>query len=174
MYAASILACPCFHFGSCLRAMTAPKKGTPRYKRKLDYNRVNNDKKRKFEQQERLKFKARFLIRAARLAASAEAKKERDEQVRLNNQYMRKVRDLQKEVDELRARVRKQDVKVWAADCNLKRQKEFNLALIKRLGWRQRDSEGKAKGKGKDKEKGKAKGKGTDKEKCKDKVKGNR
>ena len=38
--------------------MTNPKKGTPRYDAKLDYNRVTKTKKRKAMQRERLKFKA--------------------------------------------------------------------------------------------------------------------
>ena len=162
MYRAGILVGQHSHFCLRLWAMADPKKGTPEYQAKLDDNRVKKAKKRKALQLERLKFKARFLIRAARADGSAEPKEERDKQVRLKNKCMVEARDLRKEVEELRARVRKQDVKIWAADRNLERQKELNLNLINRLANRQRHSGGKAKGKGKGKAKGKGKGKAND------------
>ena len=56
---------------------------------KLEYNRVKRAEARKTAQKERLKFKTRFLLRAARFAGGADARAECEVQVKLKNQHMR-------------------------------------------------------------------------------------
>ena len=153
--------------------MSKPKKGTPQYANKIEKNRIRNKKKYNVLKEERLRHKARFIIKKERLDAAADAKERAAKAVKRGNRYMRRAHNLEKAVRaatqredaavnranchmrrahdfevtlrEIRAEQRKDKVRLWAMERELEHQKELNRALIGRLANRQRM--GKRKGK---------------------------